>query len=223
MNKHIYKLLPVLFVLFMACEQEDENEEISRVTFFNDIEFVGPDIVVLTKGTPYTEQGVIAFEGDEDVTDKVVTSGTVDHTTVGFYEISYDIVNVDGFAKNITRSVFVIPVEVSSLDVSGTYTGDVSTGQHEDASNITKVSNGLFLCDDFFGGRYNLGFGYGSAYRLKTYFYINADNITYTALWTNSPWGPWGVVNSNISGSTLSHRVEVAPGGFGFDVILIKQ
>ncbi|PCH76605.1 MAG: hypothetical protein COB98_05770 [Flavobacteriaceae bacterium] len=224
MNKHIYKILPVLFVLFMtSCEQEDDTEGVSRITYYNDIELIGDNVIVIKQGTPYSEQGVIAFEGEEDVTANVETSGSVDHTTTGFYEIQYDIVNKDGFAKNISRSVFVVPAVVSDLDVTGTYTGDVNTGVHKDVTNISKIANGLFLSDDFFGGRYNIGKGYGKSYRLKTYFYINPDNTTYTALWSDSPWGPWGIVNTNITGTTLSHKVEASPGGFGFNVTLIKQ
>jgi hypothetical protein len=225
MNKLIYKILPVLFVLIISCEQDDTTDGVSRITQYNDIELIGDQIIVLSQGTAFVDPGVIAFEGEEDVTEKVEVSGSVDNTEIGYNELSYNIVNKDGFAKTITRTVLVVPSSVSSIDYSGTYTGVVSTGTHLNATVITKIANGVFEASDFFGGRYNIGYGYGPAYRLKTYFYVNADNTTYTSLWNNSPWGPWFFINMKVSGTTFSHKVISTPdpASFGFDVTLIKQ
>lgn len=220
MKKYIYKIVPVLFVIFLSCEG-DTTEGISRITFFNEIELVGEENYVVEQGTPFVDPGAIASEGDEDVTENIVVSGTVDHTTVGYYPVTYEIENKDGFAKAIVRNVFVLPTNRSMTDVTGTYTGDVSTGTHADACVITDLGDGLFHADDFFGGRYNVGFGYGPAYRLSTFFYIENGDATYVALLTSSPWGPWDVVSPVLAGNTLSHTVMF--GSFGFPVQLTKQ
>ena len=221
MKKILIKILPLFFIAIVSCEQDDMTEGVSRITYYNDIELIGDDIIVINQGETYVEPGVTAFEAEEDVTAKVIYSGTVDSSTIGYYQLVYNIINKDGFGKTITRNVLVVPTNVSSIDYSGTYTGVVSTGSHTGATTITKLADGVFESSDFFGGRYNIGFGYGIAYRLKTYFYVSADDTTYTALRTDSPWGPWDVLNPTLSGTQFSHTAQ--QGTFGFPVVLNKE
>ncbi|MCL5129050.1 immunoglobulin-like domain-containing protein [Algibacter sp. L1A34] len=176
----------------------------------------------LPVGSAFSDPGVTAFEGEEDVTANVVVSGSVDTSTIGTNSITYSIVNADGFSKEITRTVIVHPVADSGIDYSGIYTGD-SRGEIMDSGCvITKVAPSTYLATDFFGGVYCCGSrDYGLAYRLKTYFYVSSDNTTYTSISTDSPWGAWDILNPSISGTTLSHKVN--QGTFGFDVTLIKE
>ena len=58
---------------------------------------------------------------------------------------------------------------------------------------------------------------------MPTYFIVSDDNTTFLELSNDSPWGPWFNINQAISGTTISHRTEASPGGFGFDVTLLKQ
>jgi len=222
MNKLIYKIIPVLFVLFISCEEND-TEGVSRITFYNDIELNGAENFIVEQGASFTDPGAIASEGETDVTDKIVVSGNVNTSVVGYYPVTYNIKNIDGFAKSITRQVFVLPTTRSKSDIyEGTFTGDVSTGTHADATEITHLGNGLYHCSDFIGGRYNIGFGYGPVYKLHGYFYVNGDGLSHGALVVNSVWGNWDISTPTLSGTTFSHGISFG-GGTVRDVILIKQ
>ncbi|KAB1067478.1 DUF5011 domain-containing protein [Tamlana haliotis] len=222
MKNILIKILPLFLVVFMACEQDDSTADISRITYYNDIEFVGDETMYVEQGGTFDDPGVIAFEGEEDVTEDVIATGTVDTSTIGVNYVNYSITNSDGFAKEITRTVIVYPGYTSPIDVSGTYTG-ITRGETLPAGCvITNVAPNTYLATDFFGGVYCCGVrDYGLAYRLKTYFYVSEDGTTYTAMSTDSPWGPWNILNPSLSGTTFSHEVE--QGGFSFAVELIKE
>lgn len=223
MNKLIYKILPVLFVLIVSCEQDDTTEGVSRITYFNDIELVGEENYLVNVGDSYIEPGAIASENDVDVTDNIVISDNVDTSTIGYYTVNYSIVNVDGFSKTISRNVFVVPADRSTSEIySGTYTGVVSTGTHPNATLITHLGDGLYYCTDFIGARYNIGFDYGPVYKLSGYFYVNGDGLNHHALVINSVWGPWVLHAPSLTGTTFHHGIST-PGGTVRDVTLIKQ
>lgn len=223
MNKILYKTLLILFAVFISCNNEKTSEGVSRITYYNEIELIGDTDYVVEQGTPFVDPGAIASENDLDVSDNIVTSGTVDETTVGYYVITYEIENVDGFSKSIERNVFVLPTDRTKSDIyTGTYTGTVSTGIHADASEINHIGNGLYSCSDFIGGRYNIGFGYGPAYKLSGYFYVNGDGLSHDALVINSVWGNWDMSSPSLTGTTFSHGVSFG-GGTVRDVILTKQ
>lgn len=223
MKKILIKILPILLLIFSACDPDLSTEGVSRITYYNDIELVGDASVYIPVGSTYTEQGAIAFEGEEDVTENIQISSTVDASNVGLYSVTYTIVNTDGFEKSISRSVFVHPASDSGIDYSGTYLGEVRGETIDGGCIITKLAPSMYVASDFFGGSYCCGVrDYGLAYRLKTYFYVSDDNTTYTNLGNTSPWGPWQVLNPGISGGTiLTHTVE--QDGFSFDVKLVKQ
>lgn len=221
MKKIFYNLTLVILVLFTSCDSEDTGG-ISRTTFFNDIELVGEDNLIVEQGASFSDPGAIAFEAEVEVTDKIVVSGSVDASTVGHYPITYNIENKDGFEKSIVRNVFVLPASRSkSEDYVGTYTGDVSNGTFSDATNISHLGNGLYYADDFIGGRYVQGRGLPPIYKITAYFYVTADGTSYEALLTDSPWGPWGVIDTSLNGTTFNHNVQ--SGSFVTGVILIKQ
>lgn len=211
MRQTIFKIIPALLftMLFVSCEQDLDTEGISRTTFYNDIELIGNDNLVLEEGDTYTEPGVIAFEAEIEVTDQVVISSDVDTSTSGHYVVSYYIENVDGFGKTINRNVFVLPTDRKiSDDYDGTYTGDNSEGTFSEATIIKHLGDGLYYCDDFIGGRYNIGRDLGPSYKIPGYFYITSDGTSYEALLTSSPWGPWGVINQSLTGTVFSHTMQ---------------
>ncbi|GAA4948775.1 hypothetical protein GCM10023314_22580 [Algibacter agarivorans] len=221
MKKILYNLTLVMLVFFVSCEGESTGD-VSRITFFNDIELVGAEIFIVEQGSSYSEPGAIASEAETDVTDQIVISGVVDTSSSGHYLITYNIANKDGFEKSITRHVFVLPTDRSkSEDYVGTYTGDVSNGTFSDATNISHLGDGLYYADDFIGGRYVQGRGLPPIYKITAYFYVSGDGTTYEALLTDSPWGPWGVLNPTLNGTTFTHDLQ--SGTFQTPVVLIKQ
>ncbi len=225
MKKIIYKILSIVFIFatFISCEQDD-TLDISRVTYFNDIKMIGDELTLSPIGTVYQDQGVNAYEGDEDVTSRVITEDPVDSNTLGLYTVSYSITNADGFEKLATRTVIIHPIQDSGVDYSGVYTGDTRGEIIENGCTITKLGPSTYFASDFFGGVYCCGArDYGPVYVMPAYFVVNEDNTAFLELSNDSPWGPWFNINQAISGSTISHKVESSPGGFGFEVILIKQ
>ncbi len=210
MKKIIKYILPVCALfMFTACEPDYETEGVSRITYFNDIELIGEDNLVVEQGGTYTEPGAKAFEDETDVSDQVVISGNIDVNTVGDYTVSYYIENVDGFGKTITRKVFVLPADRKISDeYDGKYTGTNSTGVYPSAVTITHLGEGLYYCTDLIAARYEKGFEYGSAYRIPGYFYINTAGTEYYGLTTSSPWGEWTVANGTLSGTTFDHFLQ---------------
>ncbi|MDO6738948.1 immunoglobulin-like domain-containing protein [Wenyingzhuangia sp. 2_MG-2023] len=223
MKKIINYIIPMITVLFLSsCEQDLDTEDISRITYYNEIELVGDEIYVIEQGSTYVEPGAIAFEDEADVTENIIISGDVDTSTPGHYLVSYNIVNVDGFAKTITRNVFVLPTDRKISDeYSGSYTGENSAGSFTEACTISHLGDGLYYCDDLIGGRYNIGYDYGAAYKIPGYFYITSDGTSYEALLTSSPWGPWGVIDPILDGTKFSHYMQ--SGTFQTPSTLIKE
>ncbi|MDD3901758.1 MAG: DUF5012 domain-containing protein [Dysgonamonadaceae bacterium] len=221
MKIYKYSLMLISILFLFACEKETEG--ISRVTFYTDLQLEGSAEMSVKQGQTFVEPGYIAIENDEDVTDKVQVNGTVNTNTPGAYQLSYVATNLDGFTKTVNRLVIVVPAEVSNVDVTGTYKGQrVGRAESADACVITSLSNGAFKATDFFGGFYNIVNGYGSAYRLLTYFYITPENEV-VALSTNSPWGPWEVQNGLYNPATNVFTHATYQDGFSFNVILTKQ
>jgi hypothetical protein len=222
MKKILFIAVALLTTTFFSCEKE--TEEISRITYYVDLELKGAEDMAVAVGGTFTDPGFTALENGADVASSVTVDGTVDTSTTGLYVLTYTALNKDGFEKVVHRNVFVVPTGLANVDVSGTYTGMTSNGgPYASATSISKLADGFFVANDFFGGWYTMGRAIGSAYVLKTYFVINADN-TITAINTNSPWGPWGVAGGAYNPTTgeISHAV-VHSSGYSFDVALIKE
>lgn len=217
-----FYIVGLFLLLFLNSCEDKETEGISRITEYADIQLTGGDVYTLTVGSDYVEPGFVAIEGESDITDDVTVSGSVDASTAGAYTLVYAAKNQDGFEKKVERLVLVVPEGLSDIDLSGTYTGSVALGDFASVCKINKLADGVFYATDFFGGRYAVGFGYGAAYSLSTYFVLKADNSV-EALSTNSPWGPWAVLDGvyDVDSFTLSHVVD--QDGFGFAVSLIKE
>lgn len=143
-----------VLVLFPSCEKETEG--ISRITYYCDLELEGASTVAVEKGANYVEVGYTAKEGDEDVTDKVVVSGLVNTSEVGFYTLVYSVKNQDGFAKTAERRVFV----VDNSSIASAYFGEVQTATRHYINApimVTDLGNDEYGIDDLFGGYYFWG------------------------------------------------------------------
>ncbi|NQT83629.1 DUF5011 domain-containing protein [bacterium] len=75
-----------------------------------EITLSGENPLTLEAGTPYDEPGYTATDDvDEDITANVVVTGTVDHTTVGTYELRYNVSDSSGNpAEERLRTVNVV-------------------------------------------------------------------------------------------------------------------
>lgn len=128
--------LAFLVLLISGCELEDPIE--STVTNYADFEVTGGQYIYWEQGEPFTDPGVIATAGGEEL--EVSVEGSVDPDTPGVYVISYSAVNEDGFPASTERYVAVGNLEVAAgRDLSGNYTP---------ANTLTKILDGFYQASD---------------------------------------------------------------------------
>ena len=173
-----------IFIAFVAiissCEKDPiisthDQVGISKITYYADIILTGNDIISTVQGTAFTDPGVKASAGGTDI--PVITTGTVDASTLGIYTLNYTATNADGYSSSATRTVFVIPSsEVPGVDLSGEY---MTTGGTPNAT-IAKVAPGAYFTTNCWGN--------GSAAIIPAYF-ICSDGATLILPLQNSPAG----------------------------------
>lgn len=118
MKKILYLSLGIA-LLFSSCEKDSLG--VSTVTTYPTVEVLGDQAMTIAVGGTYTESGCIAMEGPEDITSRVVVTGSVDPTTPGVYTITYTVANKDGFTAFNRRYVGVIDATAAAMDLSGVY------------------------------------------------------------------------------------------------------
>ncbi|WP_461641730.1 immunoglobulin-like domain-containing protein [Labilibaculum euxinus] len=120
MKRLLYIPIFLLFItLFSACDDK-ETEGISRVTFFPILTMSGDEIIVLNVGDTYTEAGVTATTGENEI--DVTIDGNVNATVPGIYQINYVAFNEDGFSATALRQVIVQDLaSIAGTDFTGTY------------------------------------------------------------------------------------------------------
>ena len=185
MKRSIIVILGLTIVMLSGCEKPTTTSNVSEIMYYVSLELEGSDLVTLPVGTPYQEPGYTAKEGDEDVTEQVEVTGTVDHTKLGYNPITYSAENSEGFPNSVTRHVYMVDPTKSVAE--GVYDG-LLEARGGGPVTITKVSDGLYYCNDLFGGYYNVYRGYGSAYVARGYILPESDN---SVVITNvsSVWG----------------------------------
>ncbi len=117
-------------MVFTGCKKDDVDAPTITLT--------GTDMEI-DLGDSYTDAGATADdERDGDLSDKIVTTGTVDNTKVGTYTITYNVSDEAGnTATEVTRTV-----KVRSNKLAGAYTvSDVVTGANPSSGNGTYTYN----------------------------------------------------------------------------------
>jgi uncharacterized lipoprotein NlpE involved in copper resistance len=133
----------------IGCNNDLETEGLSRITYYPTFELTGGDFMLYTVGEPYTEPGIKVTEEGTDI--PFTTTGSVDTSKPGFYQISYSAVNKDGFPGTATRTVVVLEENLPELDIEGAWTSNTnafsgaSIGQ---TLTITKVADGVYAATD---------------------------------------------------------------------------
>lgn len=116
----------------------------SKITYFPVLTMAGDDHMAVPLNGTYTDPGVTAKEGENDLT--VTVTGSVDVTTVGVYDLTYSAINKDGFAASVKRYVAVYETDATAAahDLSGNYlrpiTGVINTWELI-APGVYKVTN----------------------------------------------------------------------------------
>lgn len=197
MKKVLYSLLILCSTLGLwSCDET--SQDTSKVTYFVDLQISGDAVMVWPKGTPFVDPGYSAELAGKDVTDDVKVTGTVDINKPGMYQLQYDAVNEDGFAKTLVRAVYVYDQTSSPME-SGVYTldknsfrdnaGTIATYGGSYQIVIYQITPGKFYVTDFLAGWYDKRSGYGSGYCVAGEMTLKPDNTL--ELGTNQMVGGW--------------------------------
>lgn len=235
MKKFLYSLFLCLSVgVFCSCDDES-TQDTSVITYYISFDMAGDQVMTIPVGTAYQEPGIVAMEGEEDVTSKVVTTGSVDGNSVGVYTIKYSATNKDGFGSSTSRTVIVYDPAVEA-DISGTWTvaaGTYRYGLSNGAEvaysgfkiSLSYVGPGIFYVSDYMAGYYDQRAGYGGNYAMKGYLKLNPDNTLEALSGDVAGWGDSldsfenGVYDPETG--TISYALGYA-GAFIFYVTLTK-
>lgn len=179
MRKIFYCILMGGLFMGTATSCDDSTEDLSKVTYFAELNLKGDDFVKLSLGETYTEPGYEATENGEDISDRVKVTGNVDNTTTGFYNLVYSVANVDGFSVSKSRQVMVVDPD----HFASAYQGESQTStRHYTGAPIfiTENSDGTYLIDDLLGGLqfYGLNPGFEPMYdfHAEAKVKLNDDN-----------------------------------------------
>lgn len=108
--------------IYDYAKSDDEIAEYYQLNFSDgnapEITITGNASVVLGIGSQYVDAGATAIDNkDGDVSDKIVTSGSVDTSTLGSYRIAYNVSDADGNpAKEKIRMVYVVDLSIEPVE-----------------------------------------------------------------------------------------------------------
>lgn len=182
--KYIFSLL--LVVLLLACEKD--YEDLYTVTNYADFEMEGDAIVLHPLGTAYTDPPVTATEAGVDLPVTTTILGDLFSGNTSFdpnvadrYIYTYSAINSDGYPGTTTRYVYNTVVGDLVNSIEGVYTSTVvrtpaRAGNYTNMDHvmIVKTGDNTYELSDAIGGFYDIGAGFGAAYR--------ATGLTITAI-----------------------------------------
>ncbi len=127
MKKHL--IIIGLFFIYTSCNYipqilDKDQGVVSDTSVVPILVFEGSGTMTWKIGTPWVEPGYHCSEveaGADDLTDKVVVTGTVDVNTRGLYTIAYSVKNSFDLEKTFYRYVLVTSELSDSYDISGEY------------------------------------------------------------------------------------------------------
>lgn len=144
--KRISIVLLAFFSLFVSCSKDkiiDTKDQvgISKVTYYPILTMAGDANMAVANGGTFTDPGVTAKAGGNDV--PVTTTGSVNTSQDGVYTITYSAVNKDGFSATTYRTVavYTTAADAAAHDLSGNYLRP-ATGV---IVNWKKIAPGVYL------------------------------------------------------------------------------
>ena len=183
---------------------DKETEGTSRITTYAVLELNGDAYETVQLGSSYNDPGCTAKMGDEDVTDKIVTDGAVNTNKLGYYDLSYRVINADGFAATASRTVAV----VDKANFASPYFAESQYGSrhfYNAPIAIEDNGDGTYTIEDLAGGFYSYGRypGYdamGYDFFLDATLSPNADNTINLVECNGANWY-WGEPMTLTSGT----------------------
>lgn len=107
-------------LLYAATDSSDNTSFASRTVVVEDkippmINLLGDEIIIINQYDEFIDPG-ISLSDNYDEAPSLSTSGNVDSSVVGQYEITYEVVDSSGNASSVTRSVIVEENDIDSVD-----------------------------------------------------------------------------------------------------------
>lgn len=172
----IYLFSVLLAFTFSGCDKK--YEELYRVTYYPEFNMTGDEVIFNTFGSTFTDPGIKALEEGKDIPVKTVISGdffggtSFNANAADRYLYTYTATNSDGFSASSSRLVYNVNTGDMVNSLEGLYTSTVVRNkvvspQYTDLKYvmIAKSSANTFVLSDAIGGYYDIGRGYGAAYR----------------------------------------------------------
>jgi hypothetical protein len=208
MKKIISLIIIAIGGLFAACT-EVETKDVSKVTYYPNIEVLGDEVMYIAKGATFTDPGAKAMAGDTEIKYTSEASGqyrgekTLNTAVTDEYIITYSALNADGFKGSATRKVIVYENGNLTTDISGVYKCNVNrsgsspiTAQNIKFIYIWKNADGSYGLSDAFGGWYQYHRGFGIGYITPGGKIIANDIATNSFSFPSNP-----IVNTGFGGN----------------------
>ncbi len=227
--KKIYYILCAMSTLFLAsCEKDSEGA--SKITTYCTFDMSGDQRTYHILGTPFTDPGCKAYEGDTEV--DVTTKSNVNPDKGGIYSIVYSAVNSDGYSASAVREVIVY---YPNDDIMGNWTANIvrngATKRGPYTFELIPLSANTFNIPDLLGGWYWYGSGYGVTYAFPAVVQFDSSNVLSVVSTGKSAWGSVGQLvpgsatpTINTSTGTIHYVAKMSDSDdYLFDVTLTKQ
>jgi len=174
------KIIITLFfasAALVSCDTKD-TEGVSKVTNYPIITVLGDETVFVPLGGTFTDPGVVAMEGSNEIETTSSAAGkyrgatSLDTNIMDEYVITYSATNVDGFKGTASRKVIVYKTGDLVTSLEGVYTCTIKRNgvtpsaayQNIKYLYIWKNADGTYEISDAFGGWYEFGRGLGVSY-----------------------------------------------------------
>jgi hypothetical protein len=223
-------IMAVMFfsAILSSCEKEYESH-ITKVTPAPVMELIGGNPIVLFKGTPYVDPGIVAKQIVGKDTTKL-TYEIVNEVKVnvpGSYKLLYKVLNSEKVPFYISRRVNIVSFtgyDVFEIPI-GSYNGVRVSKNKGGAVQLKKLATGVYQISDLLAGYYEQYMGYGSDYGAPAILVINQDGTMRSELGNTAAWGE--VVGTNFAfdkaTNVLTFKATIVPVNFSFDVKLTLQ
>jgi hypothetical protein len=178
MKKISFIIMLCVAVFTTSCDKDTEG--VSKITTYATVTLEGDNPLFWELNTPFVDPGYSAFEGETDITDQIIISGSPNVNKAGVYTISYLAENSDGFAAGTSRTVYVYD-ETAPLNgyyesgITRTYNG-ATAKRGPFPILLFGTGNNQYYIEDLLGGWYYIGSNYGASYAGNGIIKIEADN-----------------------------------------------
>jgi hypothetical protein len=183
----------------------------SRIIYYPQVTTQGQRLLIINQGSAFTDPGVSATLNGQKV--QYTTTGSVNTSTPGVYNLTYTAQNQEGFNASDWRTVVVVGNDVANNDFSGTYMRYSAGAPFGQTSIWTKTAPGVYTVDNPGGA----ATGYG--YTVTAVNYTGRNVIIPQQIATDPSTGSAGEVSSSVATFSatqpLTYSWQFFAGGYG--------